>query len=172
MGCDWVRLFNKGLCDEILALNNSALADFVASRILQLDEYSEFRFGFMEEVPIPDRIRHLRESGLSEPELKHVLVNSLCVFGEWLYVDYWACYAEVFGDDPPGSVSDRELFPNLPSPHFLLLQPEHVDRMIGSLDLHRAEVTVMVDKEISLLTQWRHRCATDDSTMVAYFFDY
>lgn len=171
MGCDWVRLFNKGLCDEILALNNSALADFVASHILQLDENSEFRFGFTEEVPIPDRIRRLRESGLAESELKRVLVDSLCVFGEWLYVDYWACYAEVFGDDPPGSVSDRELFPHLRSPHFLLLQADHVDRMIGSLSLHRAEVTVMGEKEISLLEQWRHRCTTHDSTMIAYFFD-
>jgi hypothetical protein len=171
MGCDWVRLFNKRLCDEILAINNSALADFVASHLRQLDEYNEFRFGFAEEVPIPDRIRHLRESGISEPELKRILVDSLCVFGEWLNVDYWACYAEVFGDDPPGSVWDREIFPHLQSPHFLLLRPEHVDRMIGSLYAHRAEVTVMEEKDILLLTQWREQCSNDTSTMVAYFLD-
>ena len=88
MGADWVRLFDKQLCDEIVELKNSTLAGFVSSRLPELDQYNEFRFGFEEDVPIPDRIRHLLESGLVEWELKHILVNSLCAFGGRLTVDY------------------------------------------------------------------------------------
>jgi hypothetical protein len=169
MATDWVRLFDKGLCDEIVALSYSTLANFVAPRLRELEKYNVFRFGFSEETPAADRVRLLLESGLSEQELKRILVDSLCVFGEWLYLDYWASYSEVFGYDPPGSISAMEIFPNLQELHFLLLRPEHLDQMLGSLDAHRAEVTVMEEKDISQLIQWRERCSNDSSMMVAYF---
>jgi hypothetical protein len=172
MGTDWVRLFDKRLCDEIVALDRTALTIFVSSRLGELDQYNEFRFGFAEDVPVPDRIQHLIESGLSEQQLKYVLVDSLCVFGERRHLDYWACYAEVFNDDPPGSIPDREIFPHVQEEQFLLLRPEHVDQMIRSLDAHRREVTVMEEKDIALLRQWRDRCMIDNGTMVAYFLDY
>jgi len=172
MGTDWVRLFDKRLCDEIVALDSSALTIFVSSRLGELGKYNEFRSGFAEDVPVPDRFQHLIDSGLSEQELKYGLVDSLCVFGEWLHLDYWACYVEVFNDDPPGSIPDREIFPHVKEQQFLLLRPEHVDQMIRSLDAHRGEVTVMEEKDIGLLRQWRDRCMIDNGTMVAYFLDY
>lgn len=172
MGADWVRLFDMRLCDEIVALDRSALTIFVSSRVGELDQYNILRFGFAEDVPVSERIQHLIGSGLSEQELKYDIVDSLCVFGEWLYVDYWACYAEVFGSGPPGSIPDREIFSHVQEQHFLLLRPEHVDQMIRSLDAHRSEVTAMDEKDIALLRKWRDRCATDRGTMVAYFLDY
>ena len=171
MGTDWVRLFDKRLCDEIVAFDSSALANFVSSRLGEFDQYNVLRFGFTDKVSVPDRIKHLIESGLSEQELKYDLVDSLCVFGEWLYVDYWACYVEVFNDDPPGSIPDREIFPHVQEQQFLLLRPEHLDQMIRSLDAHRSQVTVMEEKDIALLRLWRDRCVTDNRTMVAYFRD-
>jgi hypothetical protein len=172
MGTDWVRLFKKRLCDEIVALDSSALATFVSSHFADLEETSEFRCGFAESLSVPDRLRQFQDSGLSELELKLSLIDSLCVFGRWLYLDYWACYAEVFASDPAGSIADLDLFPDLRERRFLLLRPEHLDQMLGSLDVHRAEVRVMQEKDISLLKQWRDQCSNDPSTMVAYFIDH
>lgn len=171
MGTDWVRLFDKRLCDDILALDNSTLATFVSSPLGELEQYNEFRNGFADNVAVPARIRQLHESGLSEQQLKCILVNSLCPLGEWLYVDYWGCYAEVFVGDPPGSIPDLVIFPHLQEEQFLLLRPEHVDQILGSLTAHRADLRVMRGKDISLLMQWRDRCLNDENMMVAYFLD-
>jgi hypothetical protein len=172
MGADWVRLFDKRLCDEIVALDSAALTSFVSSHLAELDQYNIFRFGFAEDVSVSNRIQHLIASGQTEQELKYDLVDSLCVFGEWLYLDYWACYVEVFGSDPPGSIPDREIFPHVKEQQFLLLRPEHVEQMIRSLDDHLSEVTVMDANSIALLRQWRDRCSIDNRTMVAYFLSY
>jgi hypothetical protein len=172
MGADWVRLFDKRLCDEIVGVDSAALMSFVSFHLAELDQYNMFRFGFAEDVSVSDRIQHLITSGRTEQELKHDLVDSLCVFGEWLSLDYWACYLEVFGSDPPTSIPDREIFPHVQEQQFLLLRPEHVDQMIKSLDDHHSEVTVLDAHGIGLLRQWRDRCSSDGSTMVAYSLSY
>jgi hypothetical protein len=172
MGTDWVRLFKKRLCDEIVALDPSGLATFLSCHLADLDEHSEFCYGFAESLPAPDRLRQLQASGLSEQELKRSLVDSLCVFGEWLYLDYWACYTEVFVSNPAGSIADLDIFPHLREQRFLLLRPEHVDQMIESLDAHRAGVRMMQEKDVLLLMHWRDQCLNDPTTMVAYFLDH
>jgi len=47
-----------------------------------------------------------------------------------------------------------------------------VDQMLQSLDAHRSQVTVMEEKDIALLREWRDTCMIDTHTMVAYFRDY
>jgi hypothetical protein len=169
MGTDSVRLFDRRLCDDILALDNLTLEPFVSSHLEELDQFNELRYGFADIDAVPNRIRQLNESGLSEQELKCILVESLCPLGERLYVDYWGSYAEVFVGDPPGSIPDFEIFPHLREQRFLLLRPEHLDQMLGSLFTHRADLRVMLEKAISLLTQWRDHCMNDKNTMVAYY---
>ncbi len=174
MGTDWVRLFNKRLCDEIISFDSTELECFVQNHLENLDKDGVFRFGFADDAPAAERLRQFSRNGKPENGLKVSLVLDLCVFGELLYLDYWACYAENFIGDPPGSISDLALFPHM-DPHeriFILLGPGNLDRMLASLHEHRAEVTVMNDAEISLLRGWRDRCSADADTMVAYFFDY
>src|ERR1044071_7676795 len=52
---------------------------------------------------------------------------------EEIYLDYWGCYAEVFDGHPEGSISSLDYLPDEEDETFLLLRPEHVDRMIKSL---------------------------------------
>jgi hypothetical protein len=159
MGTDWARLFDKRQCDEILALKPSEVPRFAQDRLHLFAEFNEWRDRFGEEESASER-------------LKYKLVDSLCVTGDWLYLDYWACYAEVFVTDPPGSIPDYELFPHLEEQGFLLLLPTHVDRMLASLAAHHSELRVMSPEHVAQLRQWRDECARDSEKMVAYFLDY
>jgi hypothetical protein len=174
VGTDWVRLFNKRLCDEIVSLDSARLEDFVQTHLGNLGKHSTFRSGLAEDIPASELLYQLRRDGRTEGNFKFGLVLDLCVFGERLYLDYWCCHAEVFSSDPPGSIPDTTLFPhmNAEDTYFRLLRPEHLDQMLASLDVHRADVTVMKQSDILLLRSWRDRCSTDSDTMVAYFFDY
>src|SRR5580698_9256906 len=80
------------------------------------------------------------------------LVDYLCVSSDRLTIDYWGCYAEVFGSgDPPGSIPDYKLFPHIEQQTYLLLRPEHVDRMLASLEEHRHEMRVMQEPQLAQL---------------------
>lgn len=172
MGTDWVCLFDKRLCDEIISLAPASIGAFVESHLSALHELSEFKLELSRDVPASVRLRRLREQGRTDEELKADLTDHLCVSSDRLPVDYWGCYAEVFsGGDPPGSIPDYRLFPHIKEQGYLLLLPEHVDRMLASLEEHRGELRVMREPQLAQLRQWRMHCAEDPGCMVAYFYD-
>src|SRR5215467_9972965 len=126
MGADWVSIFDKRLCNEIVALDAANIPAFVESHLSVLHDFSEFNCGFAQDVPAGARLRQLRERGRTDEELKADLVEHLCVSPDRLTLDYWGCYAEVFpSGDPPGSIPDYSLFPHVKQQGYLLLQPEH-----------------------------------------------
>jgi hypothetical protein len=171
MGADWLQLFDKKLCDEVLGLNAETLPAFLAKHLPQFREFSTFRYDF-DGVPVHDRVKQLLEIGESVADLRVKLVDELCFSEGRIAIDYWGCYVEVFASaDPPGAIADYRLFPERQQQSFLLLLPNHVDRILESLDLHRAELAVMTGAEINLLRQWRNVCSADPSQMVAYVFD-
>jgi hypothetical protein len=172
MGADWVCLFDKGLCDQILGLDSDQMSEFLESHLGELPEFSELRCEFADDVPPVDRLRKLGELGRATSELKAELVEHLCVSKQSIILDYWACYAEVFSCDPPSSVPDYKIFPHIKEQRYLLLLPQHVDQMLASLDAHADEVTVMRPEVISLLRAWRSLCAKNLGNMVVYFYDY
>src|SRR5215467_14047884 len=138
MGADWVCLFNKRLCDEILALTSANIPAFVQLHLPALHEFSEFKCGFEQDVQVSVRCRRLHEQGRNDEELKADLVDHLCVSSDPLVVDYWGCYVEAFaGVDPPDSIADYRIFPHIQQQGYLLLRPEHVNRMLASLEEHR-----------------------------------
>lgn len=172
MGADWVCLFDKHLCDEIISLASADLPAFVDSQLSALHDLSEFKCGFPQDVPASVRVAQLREQGRSDEELKADLVDHLCVSGHRLTVDYWGCYAEVFASaDPPGSIPDYRLFSHIKQQGYLLLLPEHVDRMLVSLEEHQREMRVMQEPQLSELRAWKNLCMEDSRWMVAYFYD-
>ena len=172
MGADWVCLFDKRLCDEIISLAPANIPAFVESHLSVLHDFSEFKCGFAENVPASIRFRELREKGRTDEELRADLVDHLCVSSDRLTVDYWGCYAEVFGSgDPPGSIPDYKLFPHIEQQTYLLLRPEHIDRMLALLEEHRNEMRIMDEPQLAQLRQWKVRCMEDASYMVAYFYD-
>jgi len=172
MGADWACLFDKRLCDEIISLAPANIPAFVESHLSVLHDSSEFKCGFAQDVPASIRFRKLQEQGCTDEELRADLVDHLCVSSDRLTIDYWGCYAEVFpSGDPRGSIPDYQLFPHIEQQAYLLLRPEHVDRMLGALEQHRHEMRVMQEPQLTQLRQWKVRCEEDFCYMVAYFYD-
>jgi hypothetical protein len=172
MGADWVCLFDKRLCDEIVSLIPANIPAFVESHLSVLRDSSEFKCGFAQDVPVSIRLGQLREQGRTDEELKADLVDHLCVSGDPLTLDCWSCYAEVFANgDPPGSIPDYSLFPHIEQQEYLLLRPEHVEQMLASLEEHRGDVRLMQEAQLSKLRQWKMRCMENTGYMLAYFYD-
>jgi hypothetical protein len=172
MGTDGVRLFDKRLCDGILALSEAGLAEFVDCRLKELGEFSVFRFGFASKVSGSVRLAELVRQGLSREGLKRELVQELCFLDERMAVDSWGCFAEVFASlVPPGAISDLGIFPHQEEERFLLLGPEHVTRMLDSLRFHRGKLRIMSESDLARLESWRAACVEDSGRMVAYLFD-
>jgi hypothetical protein len=80
MGADWVCLFDKRLCDEIISLASADIPAFVGSHLSALDDLSEFKCGFPPDVPASVRVTRLREQGRTDEELKADLVDHLLRF--------------------------------------------------------------------------------------------
>jgi hypothetical protein len=172
MGTDWVSLFDRRLCDEILRLDLDGLTRVLEPRRNDVREFSLLGVKFGNGLRAPEIIKTLREEGASLSRIRELLIDALCVSNEQIALDYWACYAEVFSQDPPGSTPDNKLFPEQEEQLYLLLLPEHVDQMLASLKTHAAEVRVMREEQINKLRDWRDMCAREKSHQVAYFFDY
>ena len=171
MPTDQVALFNKGRCDQILQLHFSELPKFLQPFLSTLDRSSRLGQDFDLSVPAAQRITRLRQSGFGEEDIRGMLIRSLCLSPERISLDYWACYALVFGEDPPGSIPDYELLPHRQSQEFLLLRAEHVAKMLDTLSILRRKLTVMSDTAVAVLQFWKDRCASDPNWMVAYLFD-
>ena len=172
MGADWVCLFNKRLCDEILSLTPTNIPAFVQLHLPALREFSEFKLGFEQDVPASIRLERLRKQGRTDEELKADLVDHLCVSSDRVILDYWGCYAEVFATgDPPDSIADYRIFPHIQQQGYLLLRPEHVGQMLASLEEHRRELRIMTEPQLNQLREWKMQCVEDPGYMVAYFYD-
>ncbi len=172
MGADWVCLFNKRLCDQIILLAPANIPAFVESHLSVLRDASEFKCGFAQDVPASVRFRKLQEQGRTYEELRAGLAEHLCVSSDRLTIDYWGCYAELFASgDPLGSIPDYKLFPHIEQQSYLLLRPEHVARMLASLEQHRQELRVMQEPQLAQLRRWKLQCVEDSGYMVAYSYD-
>ena len=121
MGTDSLKLFNKTLADQVLAMGREPLSAFG---------------------------------------------------DEEIHLDYWGCYAKVFDGHPEGSISSLDYLPGEEEETFLLLRPDHVDRMIKSLHEHIDHLTIMDKEQIEKIERWRDFCVANPSHMVAYMFDF
>lgn len=171
MATDQVALFNKGQCDQILQLNISTMPAFLQPHLATIDRSSPLGKNFEPNTPATQRILRLQETGFSEEDIQDMMIDALCLSPERISLDYWACYALVFGEDPPGSIPDYKLLPHRHSQEFLLLQPGHVQTMLDTLSILRRKLTVMSDTAVAVLQFWKDRCACNPDWMVAYLFD-
>ncbi len=70
------------------------------------------------------------------------------------------------------TISSLELFPDdLDGETFILLMPSHVDKILESLRKHTKDLTIMSEKEIDKISQFKNFCAQNNDFMVAYIFD-
>jgi hypothetical protein len=111
-------------------------------------------------------------AGNGTAQEKELAIFDECHSEDFIYLDYWACYVDVFdGTDPPESISGKQLLPELQEEIFVLLLPQHVDLMLLSLKQHENELVVMADDRIAKLETWRDLCISDKRFLVAYHFD-
>jgi hypothetical protein len=183
MGTDWLQLFDKSLSDKILAMNRQRLARFLEENIDVLKEkergdrisYSSIVFTMNQHKISAARAvgRLIMDVGLQD--LKIDVAFDFCYGEEWVYLDYWGCYAHVFSEgDPKGSIPSDKYLPDKKDHGFLLLTPDHVDRIVRSLKERADDLPVMkrMGTGIERVEYFRDFCRGHPGYWVAYKFDY
>lgn len=176
MGTDSVKLFNKTLADHILTMDRPELTQFLETNIDLLKQKAfPLSIALVDLEAAGDSVAQAVEQLLSEQSFtsfQSSVVQDFAFGDDEIYLDYWGCYAAVFGESPKGSISNLDLFPAEEEETFVLLLPDHVNQMIKSLSEHADDLTVMDDEQIEKLESWKNFCATNPGIMFAYLFDF
>jgi hypothetical protein len=117
------------------------------------------------------RCREMLAIDSDEPQIeKDLRILEECDSGGSIYIDYCACYVELFsGEFHPGSIVGTELSP-LGETSFLLM-PEHVDQMLTAIEKHADELRVMTAESIAQLREWGDVSRRDARFCVMYHMD-
>ena len=177
MGTDSIKLFNKTLADEILAMEREPLTRFL---VKNLDAFRRKKFCFnavLLEVDqnggsVPNVVERLLTEEYTLAELKAEVARDLAFGEEEILLDYWGCFVAVFDGYPVGSISSLKYLPDEKEETFVLLQAAHVNQMIESLYEHLDDLRVMDKEEIKKVEEWRDYCIANSGYMVAYLFDF
>ena len=177
MGTDSVKLFNKALADQILAMEQATLVHFLEEHIDTLKQktftISLIVFEMKESGgSVSDAVGSLLSGEQTFTNLRADVAQDFGFGDEEIYLDYWGCYSHVFSGHPEGSISSLDYLPNQLEEIFLLLRAEHVDQMIKLLHEHADDLKVMKASDIERLEEWRDLCTTNPRYMVAYHFDF
>jgi len=183
MGTDWLQLFDKRRSDKILAMNRQGLTRFLEENLDELKEKDRRDIGTHSSIVFimnQDKVsvfqavnKELADSGLRDLKLRVAL--DFCLGEEWIYLDYWGCYAHVFSEgDPKGSILSEKYLPDKNYDGFLLLTLEHVERIIKSLKEHANDLPVMkrMGAGVERVEYFRDFCRGHPGHWVAYHFDY
>ena len=96
-----------------------------------------------------------------------------CFSVDGIYLDYYGCLAYLNGFAWENTISSLEFFPNDEDEEtFILLYPNHIDKILQSLRNHIEDLTVMSEKEIDKIVQFKNFCAQNDGFMIAYMIDF
>ena len=177
MGTDSVKLFNKALADQILALEQAPLVHFLEENINTLKQKAFTISLIVFEMKqsggsVSDAVESLLSGEQTFTNLRADIAQDFGFEDEEIYLDYWGCYSHVFSGHPEGSISSLDYLPNQVEEIFLLLRAEHVDQMVKSLHEHADDLKVMKASDIERLEEWRDLCAADPRYIVAYHFDF
>ena len=177
MGTDSLKLFNKTLADQILAMDHANLIRFLEENISTLNQkHSAFSLVPFEMEQnggsVADAITRLLNEEQTFTVLKADVAQDFAFGDEEILLDYWGSYVEVFGNHPDGSISSLDFLSDQEEEIFLLLRVEHLDQMISSLDEHANELRVMDKEKVDRLKEWRDFCAANPNYLAAYFFDF
>jgi len=177
MGTDSIKLFNKTLADQILAMERQSLTRFLEENIGVLKQKDFTLSSVLYEMEqsggsVSDAVERLISGEYTLTGLKIEAIQDFAFGDEEIYLDYWGCYAEVFDGRPEGSISSVEYLPDQEEKTFLLLRLDHVDQMIRSLYNHINDLSVMDEEKIKKIEKWRSFCAANPDYIVAYMFDF
>jgi hypothetical protein len=177
MGTDSIKLFNKTLADQILAMKRKPLTHFLEENI-DILKRKEFTLNsvvcMMEQsnCSVSDAVERLLSEEYTLRSLKSEVAQDFAFGDEEIYLDYWGCFGEVFDDYPEGSIPSLEYLPDQEEEIFLLLRPDHVDRIVKALYEHIDELKIMNKEMIGKVEKCKDYCTTNPGYMVAYMFDF
>ena len=177
MGTDSIKLFNKTLADQILAMGQQQLTRLLEENIGVLKRKEFTLNAVLYEMEqnggsVSDAVEALLADEYTLTGLKTEIAQDFAFGDEVILLDYWGCYAEVFDGHPEGSISSLDYLPDQEEETFLLLRPDHVDRMIQSLYEHVDDLSIMNKDKVQELERWRDYCAAHPDYIVAYMFDF
>ena len=177
MGTDFVKLFNKALADQILAMGQEPLTSFLEENISALQQKPATLSLVLLEMEqkgssVSDSVERLLSVEQTFSQLRAEVAQDFAFGDAEIYLDYWGCYAHVFSDHPDLSISSVDYLPDQEEETFLLLRPQHIAQMIASLREHGDDLTVMSIDDIKKLEEWMNFCVADPRYMLSYHFDY
>lgn len=177
MGTDRVKLFNKALVDQILAMEQEQLTRLLEENFAALQQKPSTLNLVLFDVAqnggsVADSVERLLSGEQRFTQLRADVAQDFAFGDAEIYLDYWGCYAHVFDGHPESSISSLDYLTDQEEEIFLLLRAEHVGQMIESLHEHADDLRVMNASDIEMLEQWKKICSADPGYLVAYLFDY
>lgn len=201
MGADNVELLDKRTADIIIHGNDADLIAVVESRTRPNADppvWREYWEGVCESfhvfphgTSIEERFKRIRDGKKDVPAIKQDLIRDLCT-SDWLYLDYFACTAEVFrGVEPPGSTTWEDFIAPMfacgapkPAVHRdedgsilwvetfgrYLLTSANTEAMILSLRNHADEV--QIHATLPKLERWHNFCIAHPDFCLVYQIDF
>lgn len=191
MGTDYLQLLDRRTAEIIIHGEGNDLAAVVDLRTAMnmkpiwkqyWDDHKKGFIDFDSGITAAERFKILIETGSTIEEIKEELLRELCI-SHWLYVDYWGCYAEVFGADPPGAITWEEFI----APMYrtagskqeeygvsgcYLLTHDNVDSILKSLECHRHELQIMDQSKVDRLRYWQNFCRKHAGSSILYQIDF
>ena len=202
MGTDNIELLDKRTAELIIHGSDDDLIALVECRTRSSSgppvwrEYWDADQESVQEFPRTATVEQrfgLISQHATSAEIKTQLVRELCT-SDWLSLDYWGCFAEVFsGHRPPGSITWEEFIAPMfkgevpepivhrdedGSPIWLentgryLLANQNTDLMIHSLKNHIPELQVMGVSDVARFERWHALCARHSGFAIVYQIDF
>jgi len=195
MSAGALRLFDLTLARRLLAFDREGLAAWLTANLDELKTTTRRgAAALVEELhrslpphlatalpPLEAFVQHwddlagLLELASTDAEVREAIeaIAEKAAFGEEkVDLDDRAALDAVFHGLPPaGALSSLALFPSAGPERYLLLGPDHLDRLLEALRHQRPGPRAMGEARVRLLARLRDRCAADDGLRVAYLYE-
>jgi hypothetical protein len=122
--------------------------------------------------PIAEVIEGLLEDGCSLTELRNDAVHDLCLQGEGVSLPGLSDLSEFLPADPDGTVSSLDVLPGTDEEVFLLLRPQHLQKLVQTLQEAAGSLGELNSPApLAALERLREACTARPGQLVAFCFD-
>jgi hypothetical protein len=179
---DFIQVFDLELAKSILDLSEDEMWEFLLGRVDQIKEMEHHQTGIF--YALPYGIEHFRKMFLEEFEyepdgLQMTLVNDFCFIGEPIDLGFFAisgfldhansCDVVKYGSFMPEADEETEAY--YYQRYFYLLEPEHVQNIIKSLQKNVKNLSVNKVEDIQKLKEIKQICTKQKHLKAAIVYD-
>ena len=194
MGTDYLQLLDRGAAELIIRGNGEDLVALVESRTTSIegppvwnsywDAMQEKFVDFRRDASSAERLKTKLDQGTTLEEIKDDLLQNLCLARNFLYVDYWGCWSEIFSvEGAPGSIPWEDFTAPMrgaiPSKKekwgtsgCYLLTDDNVSAIMRGLETHQDELTIMSSQEVERVRRWQSFCRKMPTFCMTYQNDF